>query len=65
MSDNKRKEEKKKHRLNIDIPVDEAVEEIKEPHYEAPHTRDFDGASFDFSDVDVGTREDVEAVMRT
>ena len=42
-----------------------------QPHYEEPHVKDFDGATFDpeekkgaFDDVDVGTMEDVEAVMR-
>ena len=64
MSDN-RKEAKKKSRISIDIPVEEVVEEIREPHYEAPHTHDFDGATYDVNaDVDVGTMEDVEAVMR-
>ena len=64
MSDN-RKEAKKKSRISIDIPVEEVVEEIREPHYEQPHTHDFDGATYDVNaDVDVGTMEDVEAVMR-
>ena len=42
-----------------------------QPHYEEPHVKDFDGATFDpeekkgaFDDVDVGTMEDVEAIMR-
>ena len=51
--------EKEKKRASSDV-----VDEIKEPHYEAPHVHDFDGASYNIDDVDVGTMEDVEAVMR-
>ena len=50
--------EKEKKRASSDV-----VDEIKEPHYEAPHVHDFDGASYNIDDVDVGTMEDVEAVM--
>ena len=46
------------------IASSDVVDEIKEPHYEAPHVHDFDGASYNIDDVDVGTMEDVEAVMR-
>ena len=42
-----------------------------EPHYEQPHVKDFDGASYEPEEdraadagADVGTMEDVEAVMR-
>ena len=42
-----------------------------EPHYEQPHVKGFDGASYEPEEdqaadagVDVGTMEDVEAVMR-
>lgn len=58
-------EKKKKKKLNIDIPTEEVVEEIREPHYESAHVHSFDGATYDVNDdVDVGTMEDVEAVMR-
>ncbi len=68
MSDKKRK---KKEGL-FDTPVvDSAGQE--QPHYEKPHVKGFDGASYEpeedqaaeaQADVDVGTMEDVEAIMR-
>ena len=64
--------EKKKKRtegLFSDDVVDSTVQE--QPHYEKPHVKGFDGASFEPEedqaaepDVDVGTMEDVEAIMR-
>ena len=36
-----------------------------QPHYEEPHVKGFDGASYEPErDPDVGTMEDVEAIMR-
>ena len=67
MSDKKRKKEG----LFDTQVVDSAGQE--QPHYEKPHVKGFDGASYEpeedmaaeaQADADVGTMEDVEAIMR-
>ena len=63
------RKKKKTEGLFSDEVVDKNVQE--QPHYEKPHVKGFDGASYEpeedqaaAADVDVGTMEDVEAIMR-
>ena len=57
---------RKKDEGLFDTPVVDAGAQ-EQPHYEKPHVKGFDGASYEpeeDNDVDVGTMEDVEEVMR-
>ena len=67
MSEKKKKENRVKDLFTDDVVDTQAA---GEPHYEHPHVKGFDGASYEpeasakTDDVDVGTMEDVEAIMR-
>ena len=57
----------------FDTPAVDKAGAQEQPHYEKPHVKSFDGASFEPEEdqaadaaagIDVGTMEDVEAIMR-